>query len=181
MDKVAIFIDSGYLDKLLKNEFRSPQIDLGKLARVLSSGRELLRSYYYYCMPFQSTHPTPYEKELYIKKQKYIHALSKIPRLELRQGRLAKFPDGHGGFEFKQKRIDVMMASDLIRLSATGKINEAVLITGDSDFVPAIKEAKDLGVVVKLYYSPNAINAELLLSCDERIEIKKDLIETILL
>ncbi|MFH0799403.1 MAG: NYN domain-containing protein [Pseudomonadota bacterium] len=180
MDKVAIFIDAGCLDKILQNSFGKPRLDFRKLIAALSEGKELLRAYYYHCMPYQGTNPTLEEKDRYRKKQSFIHRLSEIPRLECRQGRLARYsdPSVKGGLRYEQKRVDVMMAGDLVRLSATGKINDAILITGDSDFVPAIIETKQFGIVVHLFYVP-PINDELREACDERTIISQELIDKI--
>lgn len=178
MDKVAIFIDAGCFDKILANSFRKTKVDFQKVISVLSEGKDLLRAYYYHCMPYQGTTPTPEDKERYRKKQGFIHRLSEIQRFECRQGRLRRFPDpsAPSGYGFEQKRVDVMMAGDLVKLSATGKINDAILITGDSDFVPAIIETKQLGIVVHLFYYP-PINDELREACDERTIIDQALID----
>jgi len=69
------------------------------------------------------------------------------------------------------------MAVDLVRMGSNRQIEKAVLITGDSDLVPAIEAARDEGVVVVVYYSPNSRHNELLQACDERYEITGNLIE----
>lgn len=61
------------------------------------------------------------------------------------------------------------------------QIQKAILVTGDSDFVPAIQAAKDAGVLAILYYSKanpqvSALD-ELLYACDERIEISQKIID----
>jgi len=57
------------------------------------------------------------------------------------------------------------------------QIEKAILVTGDSDFVPAIYAAKDAGVVTHLYYLKSNVHDELLLACDERTEIDRRLID----
>jgi uncharacterized LabA/DUF88 family protein len=69
------------------------------------------------------------------------------------------------------------MAVDLVRMSSNRQIEKAVLVTGDSDLVPAIEAARDQGVVDALFYSPNSRHDELLQACDERYGITRDLIE----
>ena len=69
------------------------------------------------------------------------------------------------------------MVVDLVRMSSNRQIEKAVLITGDSDLVPAIEAARDEGVVVVVYYSPNSRHNELLQACDERYEITRNLLE----
>ena len=47
-------------------------------------------------------------------------------------------------------------------------MDKAVILTSDSDYVPAIKASKEFGSVVKLaYYKNLPINNELIESCDE--------------
>ena len=105
---------------------------------------------------------------------RFVDALKRLPRFEFRQGKLAR---REGGFE--QKRVDIWIAVDLVRLSFSHQITKAVLITGDSDLVPAIEAAKDAGVVVQLYYSRHSVHHELLQACDERYELDQALIQKI--
>jgi len=54
-----------------------------------------------------------------------------------------------------------------------------VIVTGDSDFVPAIEAAKDAGVITSLYYSRKAVHDELLAAVDERYEMDDVFIDKI--
>ncbi len=59
-------------------------------------------------------------------------------------------------------------------------MDKAILVTGDSDFVPAIKAAKYAGVVIILYYSRGLgvyAHDELLEAVDEKYEITQELID----
>ncbi len=171
MERVAIFIDEGYLNKALESLGR-PRLDYGRFIEAIQGDLPLLRTYYYYCMPYQSPTPTPEERNMYQAKLSFVRYLSRLPRFELRQGRLIK-----RGTEYVQRRVDIMLASDLVRLSVAGQIKEAVLVAGDSDFVPAIAIAKDAGVLVTLCYAPGAAHDELLDACDELVPISRDLLE----
>jgi hypothetical protein len=64
MDRCAIFLDGGYLQKLLAKEFGKPNVDYGKLANALAEGCDVLRTYFYNCPPYQSDPPTAEEKQL---------------------------------------------------------------------------------------------------------------------
>ncbi|MBI5886873.1 MAG: NYN domain-containing protein [Deltaproteobacteria bacterium] len=87
--KIAIFIDGGYLDKVVKNEFGiHVHIDYEKIAKELSLGKEILRTYYYHCEPYQSNPTTSDEKERFSKAQKFHSMLNKLPRYEVRLGKL---------------------------------------------------------------------------------------------
>jgi|GEM_PF-3888112 len=43
--------------------------------------------------------------------------------------------------KYKQKRVDNLLTVDLTRAIWKDNISEAILIIGDSDFVPAVEEA----------------------------------------
>jgi len=174
MGKCAILIDGAYLEKVRDNDFNGMRVDIGKLGDELAGTMERLRTYYYNCPPYTGTPPTPEEKNRLALSDSFISALKRLPRLQVRLGKLQKIGD-----QYKQKRVDIWMAVDLVRMSANRQIDKAILITGDSDLVPAIEAARDSGVVVALYYSPNARHDELLQACDERTEITRRLMDSI--
>lgn len=174
MGRCAILIDGAYLDKVLEHDFARIRVDIGKLGDTLAGCSERLRTYYYHCMPYTSTPPDEAEKRRFASMDSFIFNLRKLPRLQVRQGKLQKIGD-----QFHQKRVDIWMAVDLVRMSSSRQIEKTVLITGDSDLVPAIEVARDCGVVVVLYYSPNSRHDELLQACDERYEITRSLIDTV--
>ena len=129
-------------------------------------------------MPYQSDPPTLQERQRYANTDRFINRLRRLNRFEVRLGKLIYIPSVS---EFVQKRVDVLFSVDLVRMSWDHHIGKAVLVTGDSDFVPAIEAAKDAGVLTVLYYSRahptvSALD-ELLYACDERVEITQDLID----
>ena len=171
--RAAVFIDGGYLAAVLKEEYGQPRIALEKLSDiVVGTDYERLRTYFYYCMPYQSNPPTEEEKVRYSKAQGWISNLQRLPRFEVRFGKLAKRGD-----TFEQKRVDVLLSVDLVRMSWDHQIHKAVLVTGDSDFVPAIQAAKEAGVLVHLFYSDRAVHYELRDACDDRTLISQELID----
>jgi uncharacterized LabA/DUF88 family protein len=169
-----VFIDGAYLTKILDIDFGKPKIDLGKFSDLLCGDYERLRTYYYTCMPFQSCPATEEERRRFSSMDKFVYTLKKLPRFEVKLGRL-----GCVAGEYIQKRVDIALAVDLVRLSCSKAIGKAVLVTGDSDFVPAIEAAKDMGVLVELYYSPSSIHDELLSAVDQSFVIDEILIKQV--
>lgn len=104
--------------------------------------------------------------------QKFLSRLKRLPRFEVKLGRLQLI-----GSQFKQKMVDVLMSLDIATMSYEKQIQHAVLIAGDSDFIPAIKKAKDYGVIVHLYYHPSSVHNEILDEVDELHEISQELVE----
>ncbi len=173
-NRAAVFIDGAYLTKILDVDFGKPKIDLAKFSDALCGNYERLRTYYYNCMPYQSCPPTDEERRRFAAMDKFVYTLKKLPRFEVKLGRL-----GCVGGEFVQKRVDIALAVDLVRLSSGRMISKAVIVTGDSDFVPAIESAKEAGVLVVLYYSQSSIHDELLSAVDESFVIGWDLIRQV--
>jgi uncharacterized LabA/DUF88 family protein len=69
---------------------------------------------------------------------------------------------------FEQKRVDVMLSVDLVRHAAAGHIQHAILVAGDSDFIPAVAAAKESGVTVSLWGgAPKTIHRDLAWMADE--------------
>jgi len=176
MNRAVVLIDNGYLSKVVKNQFDGANIDYELFSNNICGDCERLRTYIYDCKPYQSHPPTPGEKQRVAGMDKFVSALKRLPRFEVRLGSLQKIWVDNK-YTFKQKMVDVLLSIDLVRLSWSKQIQDAILVAGDHDFVPAVKAAKDTGVLVKLYYT-NPIHDELLDICDENIEIDKDLIDS---
>jgi uncharacterized LabA/DUF88 family protein len=64
--------------------------------------------------------------------------------------------DADGNPIYAQKRVDIMLGVDLVLLAAKSRIHKAALFTGDSDFIPAIKAAKNEGVNIHLFHGNRA-------------------------
>jgi hypothetical protein len=157
----AVFIDGGYLDKVIHHDFGNRRIDYGKLAQEIVQPAELFRAYY------------------------FTTALSFLPRFEVRLGRLVKRGyEADGTPIFIQKRVDCMVGVDMALLAAKGKITHVALISGDSDLVPAIEAVKRESVLVTLWHGSYSRDTrpsrELVEICDDRKEFTPELINRIL-
>ena len=182
MHKVALFIDGAYFDHVLASEFNSPCIDYLLLTRAIVSkagpDREIVRVYYYHCLPYQDTRPTPEQSQRFSNMQRFFRALQRTSRFEVRQGRLAyRGINNKGDPVFEQKRIDLLLGIDLVLLATKKSIDEAFIIAGDSDFIPAVCAAKTEGVIIHLVHG-SVCHDDLLDEADERIGITPDLISS---
>jgi uncharacterized LabA/DUF88 family protein len=184
MNAAAIFVDGGYFDRVSR-DCGSPRIDFGRLATELSRPNDLLRTYYYHCLPYLSPVPTPEEQERYAGKQRFFSALNRLNRFEVREGKLEYRGTDRDSQKpiFEQKRVDIALGVDLAMLAVKQRIGRAILITGDSDFLPAIRAAKHEGVIVHLYHGsgPQQPHRDLWDEVDERTLITPDLLSSFLL
>lgn len=178
MPRTAIFIDGGYIYEVLRHEFGGVRIDYQLLSEAIAGDNELLRTYFYHCLPFQASPPTPQQRQLYSDMDSFLSTLRKLPRYEVRLGKLARRTVPGGGYRYEQKRVDTLMVTDMVLLSAKHRIDRAVLVTGDSDMLPAVEVAVHEGVLVHLYHG-RAFPNELWDACDERTAIDQALIDRV--
>jgi uncharacterized LabA/DUF88 family protein len=201
VDRIATFIDAGYWHKVMRNHFHSPLVDFTKLSQVVAGNKEILRTYFYDCLPFQDNPPTPEQKDFYRKRQAFVEAIKRIPRFEVRLGKLVRreihfvtdegercrlatqeeIDAGATNFitKYEQKSIDLLLGTDLVKLAAKQSISTAVLIAGDHDFVTPVRAAKEEGILVRLYYKHGSVSSELLGLCDDKIEITQQFVDSI--
>jgi len=179
--RVAIFIDGGYLDWTLMHELNRAQLDYKKFSEKLAEGRDLLRTYYYHCEPWQSNPPTTEEAQRFSNMQRFLHRLKTFPNYEIRLGKLAfrGINQSDGKPILEQKRVDITLGVDMVLLSTKQRIEHAVLVAGDSDFLPAVQVARDEGVTVHL--NPGARpHQDLWDRCDQRTQINAAFISSLL-
>ncbi len=171
-ERAAVFIDGGYLSKVLENNFGGEKIDYAKFSdRICEEiGAKRFRTYYYNCLPVIRKGDQKDEKRRQ-KMQKFLDRLRRLPRFNVDLGRLMEING-----VFKQKMVDVKMSLDIADISFDGQVEYVVLVAGDSDFVPAVKRAKKYGRIVHLFYYPGTTHKNILDEVDETHEISGRLI-----
>lgn len=175
---VAIFIDAGYLDRVLRDEFDCVKVDMRKLVDELAGEGSVVRVGYYTCAPYQSTPPTEEEWRRKAAFDRFRVALGKL-NIVVTLGKLQRLLNPETGMAvFNQKRVDVALAVDLVLMAARGQTSEAVLVAGDSDFIPAIDEARRAGVRVRLFHGKSA-HTELKVSVDSARRVNRKFLERV--
>jgi uncharacterized LabA/DUF88 family protein len=165
--RAAIFIDGAYILSHLKQTNLAPNYhDMADyLLKPLrkSVPLDLLRCYFYYCPPWMSPEPTDAEKKRMSEHEAFMEEIMSLERWSVRLGKLQRRWDGHRE-TFEQKRVDVLLSVDMVRHTAAGHIQHAIVVAGDSDFIPAIESAKESGATVSLW-------------CGDDNTVHKDLVE----
>ncbi len=179
MYRAVNLVDGGYFEKVQKTLTKG-KIDFEKLATKMSCGMDLLRTYYYHCLPYLSQTPSEEEKGEYQKKQSFFKYLEYQPNFEVRYGRLEfRGLDSKGERILEQKRVDILLGVDLVMLSMKKLITHVCILAGDSDFIPAIAVAKYEGVVINLFHGPDC-HEDLRQIADSRIEVNEAFMKAIL-
>lgn len=138
-DRVAVFIDGSNAYHAFKAAFGSGKYDPLKLARALASGRPLVHVGYYI-----GAVPQQMGAQLYADQQRFLARLKQVPEIDVWTGRMAR-TNG----QWYEKGVDVKIATDLVAMAHGRKYDIAILVSGDSDLVPAVREARFLGLVVE--------------------------------
>jgi uncharacterized LabA/DUF88 family protein len=180
MKKAAVLMDAGYVEKKfysLRKAHPSPKdiVELAKQTVSAPYAAELFRIYYYDCPPLEERCPNPItgefidfsQTDVCLRKKRFHDSLSGLDYVAFRRGvlkfegwRLKKQklkelstrsitaddiePD------FKQKRVDIKIGLDIAWLASKRIVDKIVLVTGDTDFIPAMKFARREGVQVVL-------------------------------
>ncbi len=171
------FIDSHFLQRAVCRAARlSPhdqRLDVGAVRDWLIAGAlgavepGSVRRVYWYDGAFDRGHPNAEGQ------QRFLHAIGQLDLVQPRLGSLSEVtPDWHrevrealtaidvpvDRFEdhlpllpsLRQKGVDIKLALDLVRLAERGAISHALVLAGDSDFVPAVEIVRDSGVLITL-------------------------------
>lgn len=161
--KAGVFIDAAYLALAMKQIGASTKIfdlDLEKMCDELVGAYSRLRTYFYNVVP---------PNEQTAKSVRDFHTdLGLGDRIEVRLGKMQKTP---GDRKDRQKQVDVLLALDMFRLASSGKMDMAILVSGDGDFVPLLQAVKDEGVLTKVVYAPNSFDNDLRIVADGHLEI----------
>lgn len=128
---------------------------------------DVLRCYFYYCAPWMSPEPNEDERRRMESHEEFERELTSLDRWQLRLGKLERRREG-GKEYFEQKRVDVLLSVDLVRHAAAGHIQHAILVAGDSDFIPAVETAKESGVTMTVWCGAfNTVHRDLIVLADE--------------
>ena len=141
MDRVAVFVDAGYLfaqgsKALCGRKLERGQISIDHQAAIESltnlaedvSGLPLLRIYWY---DGTSTGPTPQH-----------NTFADLPSTKIRLG----FVNSVG----QQKGVDSLIVTDMITLARNRAMASCVLLSGDEDIRVGVQQAQEYGVLVHL-------------------------------
>jgi uncharacterized LabA/DUF88 family protein len=166
--KVAVLIDGGHLRVLSKQAGHHYDPDfIEKVAHACVSEREtLLRALYYDCAPYNGRARMPVSGEqhefkgsdLWLRElaQKDLFA-TRIGVLKFRGFKPKRIPsperpltDADFKPDFEQKGVDMRIGLDIANFANQRTVERIVLVTGDTDCVPAMKYARISGLQIVL-------------------------------
>lgn len=188
MEKIILLIDGGYLRQIAKRKGKVYNPDyIERCAKQIigEDERSLLRVLYYDCSPFEGRTKLPisggiknFPANNWLEElgQKDLFAIRK-GKLKFRGYTLKKESEGMTSltdvdFEpnFEQKGVDMRIGLDIASYSRDGLVSKIILVTNDTDCVPALKYARRNGISIALVeFEDYHISPELLLHSDKKI------------
>ena len=185
MDDTLVFVDDGFF-RLVKRNFEEKS---KKKKKFLQTFRNICKKedlilkhlFIYSAPPYQSESPSDKENKLKRDYDKIKKMLENKKWITFREGRIQRLKID-GKYKFSQKGVDILLVIDLMGFKKIfPNINKIILITCDSDFVPAILQLKkeDIQVVLYTYFERkrNSIFSrynELLESCSRWVKLEEN-------
>ncbi len=186
--KIVILIDGGYLRvKAIKaGKTYNPAFIERFSQKCKTQDEDIFRVLYYDCAPYAGTVSLPVSGNTYTfaGSDAWLSELARKDLFAVRRGVL-KFrgykpkqtpvnpagPPTDADFDpdFEQKGVDMRMGLDIATYSANRCIDRIVLVTNDTDCVPAMKHGRKSGLQTVIVELPNGKPApELLMHADFR-------------
>ena len=146
-ERVGVFVDVANL--LYSARTNRIAIDFGKLLDFLRGNRRLVRAHAY-C----PTSPQPGDEQMFLQAVKGLGY-----RITTKNYKV--FASGA-----KKADLDLDLCMDVVRLVDGHAVDDIVLVSGDSDFMPMLDYCSDHGVRVEIAAFDEAMSATLRQSCD---------------
>lgn len=137
--KVAVFIDGSNLYSKLKGlqvKATSEFDYLGFVKHLVKDGELTYVGYYVGQVRVEKNNPR--SEALYSNQQKFFHHLStQVPNIEIVRGHIQNLNG-----VYKEKGVDVRLALDIYKLANQNLYDRAIVVSSDSDLLPAIRMAQ---------------------------------------
>ena len=162
-ENVIIFIDNSNLF----HSFQSLNFhcDYNKLKKVIKGKRNLLEANIYSGLMYPVRD----------KEKAWFSSLNKMGYI-LKTRAIKVAPNG----KKVEKRIDVLMAVDIISSAYEKCVDTLIIVSGDSDFVPVVKKLKDLNKKVEIWSFRRLLSQQMMDLLDpENIHFMDDFLDQI--
>lgn len=183
--RVVVLIDGGHARVLAKKAKRKYDADLVERMGHASviSGETLIRILYYDCAPYKGTVRKPVSGDTVdlSREDTLLTALAAKDLIAVRRGVLKfrgfkpkKIPIASEALtdddfvpDFEQKGVDMRIGLDIANFSNLRSVDRIVLLTNDTDCIPAMKHARISGLqIVLVRFEQSQVATELLAHTD---------------
>lgn len=176
MKRVAVFIDGNNfyfgLRKLYGKNKSLKDFDFYGFANFLAEEGKVVGIYYYNAQLDKEFNPQKFKSQ-----KEFFAKLRKIPKFNLVLCKLLKRKIiGTDKNYYIIKEDDINMAVDMVDGSADDEFDIAVLVSGDGDFVPAVRSVKKRNKKVHNIYFNRSSSINLKNHCDKSLALTKGIL-----
>ena len=174
--RVSIFIDGNNfyfgLKRVFENGKNLSDFNFEKFCDFLAGGDDIV-DIFYYNAPLDRTR----NLKKYKKQQRFFWNLKNIPKFNLVLCNLLKRRiAGTDKYYYVLKEDDIHMAVDLVKGAYTDKYDKAIVVSGDGDFVPAVKAAQEKNKIVSNACFKKSASTNLKKNCGELIKLNENVL-----
>jgi len=162
-----LFIDGGCLRQMLEDiaetypPFETTHFDFSKLAR------EYNKTFYYDSLPPRKKGENEASYTLRVARQEaFFNGLRAIAGVHVYEGDARRRRK-----TVQQKKVDIMIAVDMLTHSFRRNMHQAALLTSDLDFKPLVDALVQDGMHVTILYPRGKPNTELIYAADARLPL----------
>ncbi len=175
--RVSIFIDGNNfyfgLKGIYKNNKKLINFNFEKFCNFLVNKRGIINIFYYNATLDRTKNLAKYKSQ-----QKFFDKIKRIPKFNLILCRLIKRKiRGTNNFVYILKEDDIHMAVDLVKGAFKNTYDTALLVSGDGDFVPAVKAIQKEGKKVENIYFKKTSSTNLKQNCNKSIRLTKNILD----
>ena len=137
-ERVAVYFDgSNTYNKLKKFGLpeKTKRFDFSALATHMTGERELISKRYY--VGIVRNHDHSEKSETLVRKQQQFLETLRAAGFEIKKGKIM-----YDGGRIREKGVDVKLAIDLVIGAADDLYDTAIVVSSDTDLIPAIKYAR---------------------------------------
>lgn len=167
--RVAIFIDGSNLYHNLKRY--KIRLDFEEIIRKVEIRRDVVDIFYYTALLDRTI-----DEFGYMKHKRFLDKVGKIANFNIVLCTLRRVLLNDGSVDFAMKGDDVYLATDLIKGAYENLYDVAIIVSGDADFIPAIKLVQKNGKKVINAFFPKSSSYRLRNCCDGSVNLKKALL-----
>jgi uncharacterized LabA/DUF88 family protein len=171
--RIAILVDGGHLRAQVQRLGRAYDPDyIEKCALACRLDKEeVFRILYYDCAPYDGTATLPVsgQRHEFRGATQWLHELARKDLFAVRLGvlkfrgfklkqvpiALAPLTDADFRADFEQKGVDMRIGLDIAHFANTRSVDRIVLISNDTDCIPAMKHGRKAGLQIVLISFPN--------------------------
>ncbi|MBM3233729.1 NYN domain-containing protein [Candidatus Pacearchaeota archaeon] len=175
--KVSVFIDGNNfyhgLRYIYGKEARLKMFDYKGFIDYLLKDREVSEIFYYNAELDKSKN-----QEKFKSQKEFFNNLKKIPKFNLILCKLLKRKiKGTNKFYYVLKEDDIHMAVDIVEGACEDNFDVAILVSGDGDFVPAVRAVQKRSKIVENIYFKKSSSRNLKQHCNKSLELTKEILD----